>query len=632
MLAAAEDDVQSQAAQDLGSLDGLVWIRINTKDTWEFYVEMPVADNSMNVPYAAARLEFYRDVPSSSAECQLNGKCSPSVRASISDFPNCERSFQLARSWVFQCLHHHKQCARSQHVPLPPRVIDVGSSDGVRKPRLVDGAGKKGSYLTLSHVWGSNRRGLTLTTNLSERQSTLLPSTLPKTFRDAIVITRNLGYQYVWIDSLCIVQDSVEDWKANCKEMSTIYGKSSLTIASLWAKDSSDGIFCDRKHMYPHNKFKTGRVPADLVIGQPATYVRVAQWNLRTAISSSTLNKRGWVLQERIFSPAILYYWLSEMFWECNGYTAAESQPRPLITSGGLMKNIFQEMQREGTVAHEQGHLTAWYLLVEQYTQRDLTVPSDRLPAIMGLARRFGITYSVNYVKGLWIEDLHRGLLWVRRWESYEPTCQHGPSSTPLAPSWSWVSVQAPVAFAWQIGWGYSFHYPIRRLPTSFDADVVDVTNHQGLLRSQPYRLKGYVQMWVNMAVASYMTIQASDPPRKTCPWQNPGYCVSRKRKDVDSCKVRCALDCACHTVEKVYCAKISTWEHDLGAKEFRGLLSYHKPIFTYFLVLQRVHAKPTLLHPLDRGMFRRIGIGADEATVVEPLFKSSTRCFLTLM
>lgn len=632
MLKAAESNAKTRARGGLGSTDGPVWIRINSRDTWSFYVEMPISKNSSNMPYAAARLELYQLSSSNETGCEPDEKSSPSIRAEISNTPNCERAFKLACSWIYQCLHHHKECARSRQVTLPPRVLDVGSPGGSQRPCLVDGVGKKGEYLTLSHVWGGNTYGLTTAANIKERESEVSLSSLPRTFRDAIMITRNLGFRYIWIDSLCIIQDCSEDWKANCQKMSAIYGSSTLTIAALCAKKSDDGMFCDRRNIYPCNEFNSVRISADLIKGQLPICIRFAPWDLYYAIHSSHLNKRGWVLQERVLSPATLYYWTSEMYWECRGYTASESQPQPLLHLGGQTKNIFPELQRQGLIAHPQGHLTAWYLIVEQYTTRELTVPSDRLLAILGLARTFRSIYSLGYFAGLWIEDLYRGLLWVTRSTAQGKTRLSQKIESASAPSWSWGAVQTPVAFAWLIEWGFSSYYPVTRISAPSDADIVDVMKHHNSPRSPTCYLKGCIQLWANIVVASYTAVGTSGLPLRNCPLQNPGYCIWHNRRGFGSCQVRCALDFACADTERVYCARIATWEHVLGEKAFRGRFSSHNPIFAYYLILQRVGSKRSLLHPLDKGTFRRIGIGADEVSIVDTFFTSATRHFITLV
>jgi len=117
---------------------------------------------------------------------------------------------------MHDCLHNH-QCrvpsrsAIGDDSPLPTRIIDVGSSDGV--PCLLETHGRRGKYFTLSHCWGRQHLITTTTQNLEERKKGIPWPELSKTFQEAIQITREFGCQYLWIDSLCILQDSVQDWE-----------------------------------------------------------------------------------------------------------------------------------------------------------------------------------------------------------------------------------------------------------------------------------------------------------------------------------------------------------------------------------------------------------------------------------
>ena len=367
------------------------------------------------MPYAVAPFEVFRLGSEANTKIEPEQSNTPSIRAEINEAPDGARAIELARNWINKCCEEHKLCARATEMTLPPRIVDVGLPDGSQEPRLLEREGRKGLYLTLSHIWGGKTHGITTTANVKERKDAILLPLLPKTFRDAIIITRKLRFRYIWIDSLCILQDSSEDWKANCRKMSDIYANSTLTIASLWARESKDGIVLNRSRQYPCNIFSPVRVSTESINFQPQVYIRFAPWNLYNALNASKLNKRGWVLQERILSPAVLYYWTSEMFWERRSAIASESQPQPLLVSAGHMKHILQDIRRGGLIAHPQGHLSAWYLLLEEYTKRELSVPSDKLPGLLGLARKFDSTFSMGHFAGLWTKDLHRGLLWFQR-------------------------------------------------------------------------------------------------------------------------------------------------------------------------------------------------------------------------
>lgn len=197
------------------------------------------------------------------------------------------------------------------------------------------------------------------------------------------------------------------------------------------------------------------------------------------------------------------------------------------------------------------------------------------------------------------------------------------------APSWSWVAINAPVTYAWTIGWGLSPYYPISKVTTISDAEIIDIVPKQ-CQTAQSYRPNRNIQMWSNVVSVSYTALEKSEV-RLGCRFENPGYCNLRKQAKRSPNRVRCALEFSCDRLDDIICARIASWEHDLGDKDFRGLQSFHRPTFTYCLVLQRVRRPRKLFHPLDRGLYRRVGLGADEAATVDEFFRSSSRCFLTI-
>jgi hypothetical protein len=97
-------------------------------------------------------------------------------------------------------------------VTIPTRVIDVGSKDGIQEPLRLETNGLKGRYLTPCHCWGVEHIITTMKSNLSSHRTRVPLAELPANFRDAITVTRSLGFRYLWIDSLCIIQDTAEDW------------------------------------------------------------------------------------------------------------------------------------------------------------------------------------------------------------------------------------------------------------------------------------------------------------------------------------------------------------------------------------------------------------------------------------
>ncbi len=102
--------------------------------------------------------------------------------------------------------------------------------------------GLKAEYIALSHCWGGKISPLLTTETLEPFQNRLSYAALPANFRDAIVITRELGIRYLWIDSLCILQDSKQDWQQESKMMAAIYRDSTLTISAMASSGSTQGI------------------------------------------------------------------------------------------------------------------------------------------------------------------------------------------------------------------------------------------------------------------------------------------------------------------------------------------------------------------------------------------------------
>ena len=132
---------------------------------------------------------------------------------------------------------------------LPTRLIGITTMGGqVHAARLVLGTelAPDTKYFTLSHCWGGLDIASLEKSTLDEYRNNIPLSILSKTFQDALQVTAWLGYRYIWIDSLCIQQDSVIDWEHEAANMGAIYRHSTLTIAASGAKDGDGGLFFER--------------------------------------------------------------------------------------------------------------------------------------------------------------------------------------------------------------------------------------------------------------------------------------------------------------------------------------------------------------------------------------------------
>ena len=220
---------------------------------------------------------------------------------------------------------------------------------------------------------------------------------LTRTFKDAIAVTRELGLGYIWIDSLCIVQDSPRDWEGESALMSTVYGNSTINLAAAGAIDGSHGLF-----LQPENY--VGRVHIDVKIDGAVEGWDIANSLYYESVPTSPLGKRAWTLQERLLAPRTLYFSHTELFWECRELDARESFPDRLPDIA--KRNLYY---RDSTKSISD----QWGTVVQMYTQANLTYPSDKLVAISGVARRAQEQNNDEYLAGMWRKGLEQQLCWV---------------------------------------------------------------------------------------------------------------------------------------------------------------------------------------------------------------------------
>lgn len=128
--------------------------------------------------------------------------------------------------WLELCKQLHDECDPPKDRLLPTRLISLKTNEV--KLCLSSELKRSQEYVTLSHCWGKQNFETLLSNNIEEFQRNLPPQALSKTFREAIEIAFFLGFQYIWIDSLCIIQDDSEDWAREAALMSTVYSRFTL--------------------------------------------------------------------------------------------------------------------------------------------------------------------------------------------------------------------------------------------------------------------------------------------------------------------------------------------------------------------------------------------------------------------
>jgi Heterokaryon incompatibility protein (HET) len=184
----------------------------------------------------------------------------------------------------------------------------VRSIDGRQEPRFIESGGQTGRYVALTHCWGSSKPNRTESSTYQKHLSGMPFKSLPKTFQDAVTVTRALDVPFLWIDSLCIIQDSIEGWENECQKMPGIYTNSVVTIAGPAAAGCRVG-FLHRRPVADQ-----GSVHLRWQVSNSATHYDVTLQSICDRFigpepeDDSALGKRAWVLQERLLSPrAVLW-------------------------------------------------------------------------------------------------------------------------------------------------------------------------------------------------------------------------------------------------------------------------------------------------------------------------------------
>ena len=229
-----------------------------------------------------------------------------------------ENGLQVAISWLQKCLTSHHKFCNNVESPLPKRVIYIGRSDTTSDPYLLETDNEIGAWVALSHCWGQGTSFTTTTTNLLERKKGIPFTDFPATFRDAITISRRLGIEHLWIDSLCIIQDSASDWLEQSRQMKQVYSNATVTLVAEASEDTHSGIFKSANagrakpiHIPVHDS--TGNYQGSLYLQNNAQAIGV-----RGCYAPGPLSCRAWALQEDVLSQRILRYASDQLFWSCH--------------------------------------------------------------------------------------------------------------------------------------------------------------------------------------------------------------------------------------------------------------------------------------------------------------------------
>lgn len=361
-----------------------------------------------------------------------------------------DRTFERARGWLRDCLEHHdckalaREWAPTQSRP-PRRLLDLHAET----IRLFDTDTAQSHfdapYVCLSHRWGDSRhRRMTSTVHtIQKHMQGISWDDLPRTFQDAVTICRRMSIDYLWIDSLCILQefDGILDDEASLREtradfaqensfMATTYQNSLFTISANISTNMDSGIFCKRS-------FTSHKIHILDKKGVSACLrIRESTWH---DSKPTELETRGWTLQEYILPPRLLIFGHFDVSWKCPRMHSCEC--------GGMNYRLqprYPPLQSEALRATANEDILAWWRqMVELYSRRTLTNEQDKLPALSGLAQLYHAATGHTYLAGLWKEILYEDLCWYHRARNTTepiPSIRRRPRQF-RSPSWSWASL-----------------------------------------------------------------------------------------------------------------------------------------------------------------------------------------------
>lgn len=363
------------------------------------------------------------------------------------------------KEWLISCLDEHPSCPRCPPPKLPRRVLDVGSTDtpvSLYQPPH----GSKAHYATLSYCWGAGANQVVTTTSNLQEHMQALPVSLPKTIIDAIEVCRRIDMRYLWIDSLCIVQDDEDDKLEQIDKMGLIYKRSTVTLVAASAKSSMEGFL-------GQSKFKRPSLQLPFLVDGSPSGTMYLQYNAQTSSNEEPIFHRAWTLQELLLSPRVLYFNSYQIMLKCLKYhyePVLETHVASSLHLFMLPASIFSaknDLQTEGNHQNDEKFPSreqheVWRRIIEDYSKRDLTYFEDRLPALAGVASRLSKVWSDVYLAGLWRRSIIQGLGWHRR-DRTELELSNGKGFVEFRgadhtkrigmPSWSWATCPFAVNF-----------------------------------------------------------------------------------------------------------------------------------------------------------------------------------------
>jgi hypothetical protein len=306
------------------------------------------------------------------------------------------------------------------------------------------------SYGALSYVWGKAKFFKPKKSNLQQLQhdhafsATNTARRIPRTIKDAMGLLDILGERYLWVDSLCIVQDDVETKNKQLNDMASIFGNACLTIVAEQGPDASFGLRGLRGVSEARN------FPQDVFEFKKS--IKILQPRLPESVEQSLWSQRGWTFQEHLFSPIKIFFH-ETLRWECD-YCGVWYED--IEQSNDLIGNRSATAKHQIPFGIPFPNLDRYIELVNIYNTRQFTYSEDALPAFAGVISALSSSFSDGFLCGLPVTFFDVALLWRPDGPLQQRTPSGRSSINACLPSWSWVGWRGRIdESSWLIGGDY---------------------------------------------------------------------------------------------------------------------------------------------------------------------------------
>ncbi|KAI1775467.1 heterokaryon incompatibility protein-domain-containing protein [Hypoxylon cercidicola] len=347
---------------------------------------------------------------------------------------NSDESFAFITRQLTQCRQRHDLCRDVLRDWYPTRLLEINQQSGTISLRVIETEESQvcSAYITLSHCWGEELPLRLLSENIDTFRVGIPTDKVPILYMDAALIAIRTGVRYIWIDSLCIIQDSSDDWRRESYFMFLVYYHGLFNIEATFSENCSHTLFSSRHPnlLVPHK------------VTNPATgstYLWTESnnelWASKRFIETDSLYKRGWVLQERMLAKRSVIYARRGIFFRCFEQRTSEVHELDYFPAGQRQGfKLFEPLDL--ALPSREDYFKDWREIQQHYSNTAITMPGDKLIALAGITEFIGYFRNSKYLAGLWEHTLLEDLMWFRQGGTGRPADYR-------APTWSWASVDS---------------------------------------------------------------------------------------------------------------------------------------------------------------------------------------------